>query len=333
MENKQLNSDNMCRVFQKMYFDSQFTGQPVNMSEPRTAPGEHLRDDGVLYVNDICYNKDVPNSFLDIYYPNEKKDASLPTVIYIHGGGFIFGDKVSGDPLAKGSGGDTDFCAEIAKRGYNVVSPNYALAPEYRFPVQIRQLDALLAFLCKSRDALFLNTDCIFLGGGSAGACLSEIYGALLCNPAYCKEIGVTPSIQREQIAALLIDESGLVAKNFEEKMNAMFGCWLGEDAPSENEEALRKMEAARWIGDAYLPSYIIASNEDPFFKDSAEALVEALERNHTDYVYYYRGKECDALEHGFLKRYETNKYARECMDGMLAFMENHAIYLRQENA
>ena len=141
MNLKSLKSDIKCVAVQKIVFHKQHPGKKVNDYNPRNIPSKRVREDGILYVNDICYGEKYPNSHLDIWYLNEDKQTIRPTVIYMHGGGCIFGDKVVGDPLAVGSGRDVDFCAMIAKNGYNVVNVNYALAPEYRFPVQVEQVN------------------------------------------------------------------------------------------------------------------------------------------------------------------------------------------------
>lgn len=322
MTEKVLEADLKCIPIQKMVFEKTCGDAPVNSFEPRNAPGEHVREDGVIYVNDICYGEKYPNSHLDIFYPDREKDKKRPTVIYIHGGGMIFGDKVSGDPLAAGAGRDVDFCADIAKRGYNVVSPNYALAPKYRFPVQLEQIDQILTYLTEHQEEYGLDMDHVFLGGGSAGACLSEIYGALLVNTEYAEKLGVIPSISKEQITGLLIDEAALSVRHYEENMNAMFGCWMGVDHPSEKKEIELLMDPVNWIKDTYIPSYIISSNLEIWFKDSADDLAEVLDKNGTEYEFYYRGQELDQLEHGFMKRYKSNEYAKECFENMLAFME-----------
>lgn len=276
MSEKMLMSDQRCIPVQKMVFAQTCGGAPVNSFEPRNVPGERMRGDGILYVNDVCYGEKYPNSHLDIYYPDGDRTKKRPTVIYLHGGGMIFGDKVIGDPMAVGTGRDIDFCAEVAKKGYNVISPNYALAPDYRFPVQLEQVDQMLQYLTEHQEQYGLDMEYVFLGGGSAGACLSEIYGAMLVNPEYAGKIGVRCSICREQIVGLLIDEAALSVRNYEENMDAMFGCWVGADNPSKNADVALLFDAPKWIGDTYIPSFI-------------------------------------------------NRYAKECFEHMLRFMEQRA--------
>ena len=314
-------ADAICIPVQKMVFEKTMPGVRVNDFEPRNAPGRFLCRDGVLYVNDICYGEMYPNSYLDIWYASKDTSVDRPTVIWIHGGGFIFGDKVSGDPLAQSMARNTNLCAAIAKRGYNVVSPNYALAPDYRFPVQLEQVDQIIAFLTAHQQEYGLDMEHVFLGGGSAGANLAEIYGALLCNRDYADAVGFHPTIRKKQILGLLIDEAALSVRNFEANMNAMLGCWMGQDGISESPRA-DLIDGSKWIREEYIPSFINSSNMEIFFEDSAKDLAAVLERNGTEYELFFRERMCDSLEHGYMQRFASNPYAKECFEHMLAFME-----------
>lgn len=73
---------------------------------------------------DVPYANLSPNEKLDIYLPNEGK-GPFPIIVAIHGGSFIKGDK-------------RDFqivpMMEALKRGYAVVSINYRLSGEAKFP-------------------------------------------------------------------------------------------------------------------------------------------------------------------------------------------------------
>ena len=313
--------DLKCVAVQKLVFAKTLPGKKINDFKPRNTPGSHLRPDGVLYVNDICYGEKYPNSHVDLWFPNEDRTVSRPTIIYIHGGGFIFGDKVMGDPLAVSAERDIDFCAEVAKRGYNVVSMNYALAPQYRFPVQVKQVNQMLGYLTEHQRELGLDMDRVFLGGGSAGANLSEIYGAVLTNPAYAQRLGIKPSIRVEQIKGLLIDEAALSLRNFEDNMNTMLGCWMGANDLTDPEMEL-SLNAVHWIQERYIPSFINSSNQEIFFLDSARDLASVLEKIGTDYELFYRGPERDELHHGYMQKFASNPYAKECFEHMLAFVQ-----------
>ena len=74
-----------------MLFRSKLAASTVNTAnvyEPLGEPMEGLKDNGQYVITEIRYSEDYPNSCLDITYPNKERDASNPTLIYFHGGGF-----------------------------------------------------------------------------------------------------------------------------------------------------------------------------------------------------------------------------------------------------
>lgn len=82
--------------------------------------------------------------------------GALPTVIYLHGGGFVVGGLESHD----------DVCAEIcARTGFQVVSVDYRLAPEYVHPAAFQ--DALAVTKAIAAQGPYV------LAGDSAGGTLA----------------------------------------------------------------------------------------------------------------------------------------------------------------
>lgn len=62
--------------------------------------------------------KDISSDrLLDLYLPDNSGERPLKTLIFVHGGGFVMGDKESTEEI----------CTEIAKQGFAVVSINYRL--------------------------------------------------------------------------------------------------------------------------------------------------------------------------------------------------------------
>ena len=92
---------------QKMLYRN---GKPINSFEPFAPAMRRVKENGQLYVTEIQYGTDYPNSYLDITYPNEDTSASRPTIVYFHGGGFFGGDKSMGDPMAVD---DDGICAAV----------------------------------------------------------------------------------------------------------------------------------------------------------------------------------------------------------------------------
>lgn len=93
-------------------------------------------------------------------------DGARPICIYFHGGGFVIGSVRSHDGL----------CSRIAQRTDSVVvSVDYRLAPEHRFPAAAH--DAIAAFRWVSANARELGGDAsrIALAGDSAGGNLAAV--------------------------------------------------------------------------------------------------------------------------------------------------------------
>lgn len=81
---------------------------------------------------DIIFNKEYSLA-LDYY----KVDAAKNTIVYIHGGGWFRGDKSL----------EEDVGLKFANAGFNVVIPNYRLAPKYQYPSAQMDMNNLIDWL------------------------------------------------------------------------------------------------------------------------------------------------------------------------------------------
>src|SRR5690606_40113051 len=120
---------------------------------PETLPHERLA---------VPYGDAGPDTSFDIFWPQTGADA-LPTVVWIHGGAWISGDKVDVAPYLR----------ILAAEGYTTVGLNYTVAPEAAYPTAIRQLNDALAHLVANAGEYRIDTDRIVLAGDSAGAQLA----------------------------------------------------------------------------------------------------------------------------------------------------------------
>lgn len=317
-------TDLICRPLQKKVFQKMGIPLPINAYSPRQKAVDAIRDDGIRYVSEISYESCYPNGYMDIFYC--PKPGVHPTVLYWHGGGFIFGDKVHGDPLAAKGDAETTYIMELCRRGYNVVSANYALAPEYRHPVQIRQVNEAVAFCIKNADALGLDMDRVFICGGSAGAVLTEIYGMAVVDANYAAELGFTAALPECKLRGLIIDEAPTDYRNYNNRnMYIMMGTWVGSNNMKKCKKA-EPLDVPKYIRDKYPPCVIIASNLEHFFPEGARQLKEKMDAIGGDYAYFYIPKEVEELEHGFMNRFTSSKGAREALELTIRFMDAHAL-------
>ena len=104
---------------------------------------------------------------LRLYRPlGTMPDQTLPALVYYHGGGWVIGDLDTHDTL----------CRELANgSGCAVVSVDYRLAPEHRFPAAVDDAIAAARWVRREAAALKLDAERIAVGGDSAGGNLAAV--------------------------------------------------------------------------------------------------------------------------------------------------------------
>lgn len=120
------------------------------------------RDDGVSITRDHQYGPDARNR-LDIHCKGRPHGA--PVLVYVHGGGFVMGDKTSpGSPFYDNIG------QWAARQGYVGVTLTYRLAPANRWPCGPEDMALAVRWLRANIAAHGGDPRKIFLLGQSAGA-------------------------------------------------------------------------------------------------------------------------------------------------------------------
>lgn len=109
-------------------------------------------------------------------------DAGLPVLLYLHGGGFTIGSIESHDTL----------CRTLAQlSAAAVLSLDYRLAPEWRFPTAVHDAwDALHWLAGEGGAALGIDAGRIAVGGDSAGGTLAAV-GAV-----HARDAGIALALQ-----------------------------------------------------------------------------------------------------------------------------------------
>jgi acetyl esterase len=100
-----------------------------------------------------------------IYTPKNlrKADGLAPCLVFFHGGGWVIGDLDSHDVV----------CRKLADEGeLFVVSVDYRLAPEHKFPAAV---DDAIAAIAENAKQLGINASRLTVGGDSAGGNLAAV--------------------------------------------------------------------------------------------------------------------------------------------------------------
>ena len=130
---------------------------------------------------DVSYPSDYSENTVDIFYPKGEKNEKHPVLFWLHGGGFVAGDKE----------GVEEFAAYlVADTAYTVVSVNYQLAPSSHYPGQLLQFgQGVDYFQDKASDFPMIDFDKVMIGGDSAGAQIAAQFVATQTNPAYLSDL------------------------------------------------------------------------------------------------------------------------------------------------
>ena len=105
-----------------------------------------------------------------LYAPGVVADGLLPSLMYFHGGGFVVGSVATHDVL----------CRQLSMlAGCAVVSVDYRLAPEHRFPTAVHDAWDALQWLAENGESHGVDTSRLAVGGDSAGGTLAAVCAVL----------------------------------------------------------------------------------------------------------------------------------------------------------
>lgn len=125
---------------------------------------------GVTVIHDQPYTKGpcdgrVQTQKLDAYLP-QNAPAATPAVVFVHGGGFITGDKATPGIVA--------IATDLAERGWAVFSINYCLPQDGPgYPVEVDNTVAAVKYVAGHAGRFAIDPARLATWGGSAGANLA----------------------------------------------------------------------------------------------------------------------------------------------------------------
>ncbi|RRO19868.1 alpha/beta hydrolase [Saccharopolyspora rhizosphaerae] len=112
------------------------------------------------------YGVDVP---VRIYWPST--EVGVPVVVYFHGGGWVVGDLETHDSFARSMANGT---------GAVVISVDYRLAPEHRYPAAVEDAYSATVWAAAHAEELGGDASRLAVAGDSAGGNLATVT-ALQC--------------------------------------------------------------------------------------------------------------------------------------------------------
>jgi acetyl esterase len=203
-----------------------------------------------------------------IYAPSERRD--LPALVYFHGGGFVIGGLDTHDGT----------CRSLANAiGCAVVSVDYRLAPEHKFPAAPEDCYAAARWVAEKGGAeLGIDPSRIAIGGDSAGGNLTAVVALMARDrggPSLRHQLLIYPVANHDfSTASYQENQQGYLLSR--EMMRWFWNHYLvkAEDGANPYASPLR---AASFKG--LPPAHVITAEFDPL-RDEGEALAARFARD-----------------------------------------------------
>lgn len=277
----------------------------------------------VLVTRNIVYQHDPKLSF-DLYQPENIAEHGLrPTVVWIHGGGWISGSKEHGSGYFK----------MLAQQGFNVISVEYQMAPEHVYPTQLQQIDRALAYISHHAIEYHIDANSLFLAGDSAGANMASHYAALLTTPNYADSQNFKTSIQPQQIKGLIlhcgiynmrsfVESAPTEIKLLEWGILNLVDAYTGGQKGDLN--VLDAISPSQHLSSDYPAVFISGGNKDFLTESQSYPFVEQLHRFNipVSAVFYPESKELLFHEYQFMM---SKKASQQTLAASIDFLNQYS--------
>jgi acetyl esterase/lipase len=246
---------------------------------PATIHFEIVDDMRVLRNFNYTVSSLQPAQSLDLYLPLENSSAPqhpFPVVVYIHGGGWLHGDKAN--PECTGA------CAALVKNGFAAASINYRLINVAIWPAQIHDCKAAIRCLRAHAKQFNLDTEHIGVWGASAGGHLAAELGVtnsnakLEGNEGYNNELSTVAAVcDWYGPTDLTTLKSQLKQFHMSRDVSNMASWLVGGSLDSSNERAV-EASPVTYASNNSPPFLIMHSDNDPIVPPAqSQELVDAL--------------------------------------------------------
>lgn len=274
----------------------------------------------IVSVLDQQYRDDDPAARLDVYYP-EASTTPLPTVIWVHGGGWI-----SGSPSD-----NAGYYQLLASQGFTVVSVGYSLGPEAQYPTALKQINDAFGYLEIEAGRLHIDPNQLFLGGDSAGAQIASQMAVTVTDPSYAAEVGIEPALSAEQLRGTVLD-CGVYDMDVFLEPEGKFR-WT-EDKESiwaytgskdfESSPVLDEMSTLDHVTSSFPPSFITGGNIDPLTVGQSKPLADKLSGLGVEVdSLFYPDEHEPGLDHEYQFDLDSPE-GKAAFDRTVAFLRNH---------
>lgn len=227
--------------------------------------------EGIVSQLDLPYDPEDEALTLDVFRPADAP-GPLPTVVWVHGGGFIGGIK---EPLRP-------YLKVLASHGYTTVNIEYTHAPETQYPTPVLQLSRALEYVVANSASLGVDPDQIVLAGDSAGAHIAGQSAMAISQDAYAQAAGLPQAIDGSALVGVMLfsgpfdlDLTSTDNRSFAWYMRTVLWAYTGEKHFADD-PGLELLSLAQHVTDEFPPSFVSTGPYDPLLAHS-ESLVAQL--------------------------------------------------------
>lgn len=135
----------------------------VSLREPSSSAEEETAGRVTFEDRSIPTSNNSSEISIRIYFPSSQR-ALNPAVVFFHGGAFLLGDLGTEHPRCLRYSADAD-CV--------VISVDYRLAPEHKFPAGVEDCYSALVWTFENSSLLNVDPERIAVAGSSAGGALA----------------------------------------------------------------------------------------------------------------------------------------------------------------
>ena len=270
-----------------MSFWSKFINFTWNISDTQRDKKIPLPENVEAFRN-ISYVKDGDKyNLLDIFIGKSVVDhKKIPLIINVHGGGYVYGDK---DLYQR-------YAMLLASFGYAVISFSYHLAPKYKFPTPLIELDKVVSFAKKNAEKYHFDLENTFLIGDSAGGNLSFIYGVCQSSKDYRNLFGQLD--MAISIKAIIMNCPAFSlfynGKNFLSMMHGISKDYYGQINSND-----ARLYPLNYLNKNF-PRCLIMTAEKDFLRPSIEKDLHVFDEKNVEYTYIYCKDKKKKLAHVF---------------------------------
>lgn len=235
----------------------------------------------LVQLFDERYSERTTACLADYYfYPTDEEN--YPVMIYIHGGGFVAGDKSFRRALA----------AWYAHLGFFVININYSLCEDERFPVTVQECTDALNHLSDIKDEYSLDLDNVFVSGDSAGAYYASMLAAIASNEKAASLYQVKPTVKIKAsvlncgIYDIVTALSNKVPFDLCNRICLDFTGYTTDELKLS--DFYNMISPLPFITNDYPNTFLIHAKQDIFCSGQTPKLIEYLTNNNVNYSEYY---------------------------------------------